>query len=80
MRVGGVGRVHGALAVDEGVGRQVGGDDEGGHADAQACEVVLDYVAVGCAVEVYAVAGRWDVCGWGNVVREATVFVKVEDY
>lgn len=80
MGVGRIGRVHGTGVVDERVGGDVGGNQEGGDAHAQAREVVCGMDAVGEAGEGVVVFWAWDVHGWRNVVGEAAVFVKVDNY
>ena len=77
MSVCGVFCVHGSLGIDEGIGSNPRGDDEGGDTDTQAGKVVLDEVVIGSAVEVYAIARRWDVGRRRNMISEPTVFVKV---
>jgi len=71
--------VAGALVMDQGVGRDVLVDEEGGDADAEACEVVANFVFVADTVEGNAVFGGGDRGRWRDVVCEAAVFVEVDD-
>lgn len=79
MRVGAVASVVGTLIVDKRVGCDVFVDHHSWHTDTKAREVVCDVVLIREAGEGDAVVRRRDVDWWGDVVRETSVLVEVDD-